>query len=43
MKEIDREILELFMQLTAEEKQDALTFGRELIERDSEHQTGDQE
>lgn len=42
VKEIDREILELFMQLTADEKQKALNYGKELIERD-EHQQGDQE
>ena len=42
MREIDREILELFRQLTADEKQDALEFGMELIERD-EHRQGDQE
>lgn len=42
MREIDIQILELFLQLTEDEKRDALEFGREIISRD-EHQQGDQE
>lgn len=36
MRDIDIRILELFLQLTDEEKQDALSYAEKLIEEDEE-------